>query len=240
MEPHTLQPKHDPARSAAPAPGALLGLLLPAALALSACATSAPPPPAPVVAPAAPAPAPEIYRRADADRVQALEHEVQRLRADLRAAEETLLAVESGMRGAQRRAEALSMLAEARIQVDRAAKRAPWRPEIAAEAREKLAEADRQLAADHIGSAIFFVSRASRIAATLATEADVVSKTPGALEVRAARVNLRAEPSTTGEVLTVLPAEFPVFLESRQQDWALVRTVSGDVGYVRSDLLRAR
>ena len=58
-----------------------------------------------------------------------LELEIDRLRADLGAAEQALVAVESGMRGGQTRAEAVSMLAEARIEVDRAQKRAPWRGE---------------------------------------------------------------------------------------------------------------
>ena len=201
------------------------------------------PPPAPqavaIPLPAAPPPpAAEVYRRADADRAAVLEREVERLRADLRAAEETLLAVESGMRGTQRRAEAVSALAEARIQVDRAAQRAPWRRDVAAEARAKLREADRQLAAGHIGSAIFFGSRASRIAATLSAEADLVAAEPNAHAVRGERVNLRAEPNQTSAVLAVLSPRLPVFVEGREGDWALVRTVSGEVGFVRSDLLR--
>ncbi len=135
-----------------------------------------------------------IYQRAADERAEVLERENERLRADLRAAEETLLAVESGMKGTQRGAEAVSKLAEARIQVDRAAKRTPWRTGTAAEAREKLDEAERQLADGHIGSAIFFVSRASRIAAGLDAEADLVNRSPGARNVKTTRVNLRAEP----------------------------------------------
>ena len=169
-----------------------------------------------------------------------LERENERLRADLRAAEETLLAVESGMRGEQRGAEAVSMLAEARIQVDRAAKRAPWRSSTAAEARAKLDEAERQLAAGHIGSAIFFVSRASRIAAGLDAEAELVSRSPGARNVKSHRVNLRAQPNTESEVLAVLSSQLPVFVEGTEGEWALVRTVSGQVGWVRGDLLAAR
>jgi hypothetical protein len=144
------------------------------------------------------------------------------------------------MRGTQRRAEAVSMLAEARIQVDRAAKRAPWRASTAAEAREKLDEADRQLAADHLGSAIFFVSRATRIAAGLDAEADVVARSPDARRVKPHRANLRAEPSTESPVLGVLSAQLPVFVEGNEGEWALVRTVSGQVGWLRADLLATR
>jgi hypothetical protein len=192
-----------------------------------------------------PAPPPEgidvsVYQRVADERAQVLERENERLRADLRAAEETLLAVESGMKGKQRRAEAVSKLAEARIQVDRAGQRAPWRGSTAAEAREKLDEAERQLAEGHIGSAIFFVSRASRIAAGLDAEADLVSRSPGARNVKPTRVNLRAEPNTESPVLGVLTAHLPVFVEGTEGDWALVRTISGQVGWVRSDLLATR
>ena len=214
-----------------------LALLIAAAFVLAGCATRKPPPP---VAAAPEHAVPEVYRRADADRVKALERENDRLRADLRAAEETLLAVESGMRGTQRRADAVSKLAEARIQVDRAAALAPWRADGALEAREKLDEADRQLAAGHIGSAIFFVSRASRIAAALESEADLVGKTQGLKLIKAAHANLRAEPNTQSEVLSILPAESPVFSESEQGEWALVRTLAGQVGWVHGNLLRSR
>ena len=203
---------------------------------LSSCALLRPPPPAPP---------PEhidvsVYKRVADERAEVLEKENERLRADLRAAEETLLAVESGMKGTQRGAEAVSMLAEARLQVDRAAKRAPWRASTAAEAREKLDEASRQLADGHIGSAIFFVSRAKRIADSLDAEADLVSRSPGARNVKPGRVNLRAEPNTESEVLAVLNAQLPVFIEGTEGEWALIRTVSGQVGWVRSDLLATR
>lgn len=212
------------------------GLGVAVALLLSGCALFAPPPPVP----APPAPEPidtSVYNRAVTERAELLERENERLRADLRAAEETLLEVESGMRGTQRRAEAVSKLAEAHIQVDRAAKRAPWRIGTVAEAREKLAEAERQLADGHLGSAIFFVSRASRIAAALDAEAAWVASAPGARSVKPRRANLRAEPSTESGVIDVLPEKLPVFVEATDGDWALVRTVSGQVGWLRGDLL---
>jgi hypothetical protein len=169
-----------------------------------------------------------------------LELEVDRLQADLRLAEQALVAVESGLRGGQTRAEAVSVLAEARIEVDRAAKRAPWRAEAVAEARAKLDEADRELGAGHIGSAVFFVSRASRIAATLLAEAELVGKTPTTRYVKGARVNLRAEPTTESPVVAVLPVQLPVFPEADTGEWVLVRTVSGKVGWVHASLLRGR
>jgi hypothetical protein len=208
-----------------------------APLLLAGCAllSPAPPEPEPVARPDD-----TIYERAAVERADALERENERLRADLAAAEATLLAIESGMRGTQRRAEAVSQLAEARIHVDRAAARAPWRAAMVAEARDKLAEAERQLANGHFGSAIFFVSRASRIAASLDAEAERVSRSPGAQRIKPARVNLRAAPGTESEVITVLTPELPVFVESTAEDWSLVRTAGGQVGWVRSDLIERR
>jgi hypothetical protein len=203
---------------------------------LGACALSEKPLPA-----AAPEPIDvAVYQRVANERAELLERENERLRADLRAAEETLLAVESGIRSTQRRAEAVSLLAEARIQVDRAAARAPWRASTAAEAREKLDEADRQLAGGHFGSAIFFASRATRIAAALDAEADLLARSPAARRVGPHRANLRAEPSTGSAVLGVLPGRMPVFVEGSEGDWSLVRTLGGQVGWLRSDLLAAR
>ncbi|MBY0399129.1 SH3 domain-containing protein [Myxococcota bacterium] len=224
----------------------LVALPLPLLLAASIACVS-PPQPAPAPPPASVPeeivqiePSPEILRRADADRVRVLEAEVSRLRADLRSAEETLLAVESGMRGAQGRAEAVSGLAETRIQVERAVRLAPWRVDEAAEARAKLAEAERQLAAEHIGSTIFFVSRARRIADSLAAEAERVRSNRNATFVRGDRVNLREAPSKESTVLSTLPARLPVFVEGAQGDWSLVRTATGQVGFVHTTLLNLR
>jgi hypothetical protein len=220
------------------APLRALAALAALALGASGCAAGRKPveacPPAPPGADAA------IYRRADAARSRLLEREIERLNADVRAAEEALVAVESGLRGAQTRTEAVSMLAEARIQVNRAAQRATWRADAAAEARAKLDEADSQLAQGHVGSAIFFASRASRMAATLQAEADRVARTPTKRFVRAGRVNLRAEPNTESEVVGVLSGDLPVFPEADEGDWVLVHTVAGQVGWVHASLLRAR
>ena len=217
-------------------------LLVPVFLCMTACVSSSSPPPAAPVSPPPRVvePSSEVLRRADADRVRALEFEVERLRADLRAAEETLLAVESGMRGAKGRAEAVSALAETRIAVERAARSAPWRGDALREAREKLAEAERQLAAGREGAALFFVSRARRIAASLEDEAHGVAANPAAHFIGGSRVNLRAGPGQSAEVLATLNPGAPVFVEAREADWALVRTPAGRVGFVRVDLLSPR
>lgn len=179
----------------------------------------------------------EVYLRAESERVTALERDVARLQADLREAEEALVATESGLRGHRIRADAVSALAQARIEVDRARTRAPWRSHEAGEAQAKLEEAERQLADGHVGSAIFFASRASRIASTLLAEADRVARMSGT-RFAAGRVNLRSQPSGNAEVKAVIPQGLPMFPEREEEGWLLVRTVSGHVGWVDVSLVK--
>jgi len=179
----------------------------------------------------------EIYRRAETERAARLAREVEQLRDDLRQAEEALVAAESGLRGSYSRADAISSLAEARIRVARAGEAAPWRTAQLAEATAKLEDAERQVEAGHFGAALFFVYRAERIADGMQAEASRVYETPGTRFIRVARVNLRAGPSTRDSVLAVLPRGTPVFPESQDAPWLLVRTGTGEVGWVHVSLL---
>jgi len=179
----------------------------------------------------------EVYRRAETDRAARLARQVETLQADLRQAEEALVMAESGLRGTHSRADAVSRLAEARIQVERAASAAPWRAEEVERARVKLAEAERQVEDDHFGAALFFVYRAQRIADALEAEAARVYAGPDTRFIRGKRVNLRAGPSTSEPVLGVLPDGTPVFPERHRSSWVLVRTPSGSVGWVHGTLL---
>jgi uncharacterized protein YgiM (DUF1202 family) len=181
----------------------------------------------------------EVYQRAEAERVEYLEREVARLRADVDQAEEAMIWIESGLRGVHTRADAVSAVADARVVVERACERAPWRaPECEAD-RAKLAEAETQIRDGRLGTAVFFASRARRSAETALGEASRVSQAGDAWFVRNARVNLRSGPSTEHEVLTVLREATPVFEERRAGDWVLVRTHAGRVGWVHAGLLRA-
>lgn len=195
--------------------------------------------PAPAAEPQPPAaPDPQVYRRAETGRAQLLAREVERLRADLDAAEEALIAAESGLRGNRTRADAVSALAEGHIEVDRAREHAPWlNPEID-EANEKLVEAERQIEAGNFGAAIFFTWRAERIAERSIEESSLASSTPGVRTIRSERVNLREGPSTRAAVLTVLTHGMPVFPEQKREGWLLVRTSRGHVGWVHESLVR--
>src|SRR5262245_12887815 len=129
-----------------------------------------PPPQEEPPAPSADAEAiePDVLVRAQIERREYLEREVQRLREDLQQAESSIVQLESGLRGPHTRADVVSRVAEARIALDSV--KIPWRRDRIGEAREKLEEADRQLASGHLGSALFFASRAQRITDSLRAE----------------------------------------------------------------------
>jgi uncharacterized protein YgiM (DUF1202 family) len=180
-----------------------------------------------------------VYRRAEAERAVYLEREITRLRADVAQAEEAMIWIESGLRGVHTRADAVSAVAEARVTVEKACARAPWRHSDCEEDRAKLQEAEQQIRDERLGTAVFFASRARRSAETALGEAKRVSVTSDTWFVRNRRVNLRSGPSTEHEVLTVLYQATPVFEERRDGDWMLVRTYAGHVGWVHAALLRA-
>jgi len=218
---------------------------LASALALCGCARfaffgSSPPPAAPEAAQEVSARDAEIYREARVEQIRALERENQRLRSELNEAEEAMVAIESGLRGAQTRADAVSALAEARIAVERARTSAPWREAEIAAVSEKLEEAERQFQSGNSGSAVFFASRAKRVANALQDEARRSATAPGARKIAAPRANLRSGPSTHDPVLLVLGEATPVVPQRADGEWVLVRTPDGAAGWVHASLLDER
>ena len=179
-----------------------------------------------------------IYHRAESDRADQLSLEVSRLRADLRRAEETLVMVESGLRGNHTRANAVSAIAETRILVKRTAEHAPWRLDNIRLAQSKLSEADRQIQQNNPGAALFFVYRARRIAEVIQLEVQIVSEQTDAYFVSSEKANLRAGPTTNDSVLRVLSKLTPVFAERSEGDWMLVRVISGSAGWIHKSLIR--
>jgi hypothetical protein len=65
---------------------------------------------------------------------------------------------------------------EARIALDGVTRSVPWRRDRVGEARAQIEAADRQLADDHLGAAIFFASRAQRTTEALRAEAQQVAE----------------------------------------------------------------
>ena len=180
----------------------------------------------------------ELLHRAE--RVQALEREVQRLKIDLVRAEDALIGVESRLRSGHSRANAVSSLAEAQMQLNRAAKVAPWRSETISEARDKLDIAQKHIDNEYFGAAVFFVYRANRIVEELNHEADIVDKTSQVMFVNRPRVNLRIGPTTEDEILTILVRGTPVVRERKKDEWLLVRTLTGIVGWVHYSLVTSK
>ena len=131
----------------------------------------------------------------------------------------------------------MSAVAEARTALDSVTHDVPWRRDRVSEARAHLEEADRQLAADHLGSAIYFASRAHRTTEALRAEAQQVAEWSDRRVIRGDRVNLRAAPSETGSVVDVLARATPLYPERSFQEWMLVRTPDGRVGWVHRKLL---
>ena len=182
---------------------------------------------------------PEIYRRAEAERSEFFKREVERLRADLQQAEESIVALESGLRDGRSRADAVSAVAEARVGLERLRAQVPWCGDRVGEAEQKLDEADAQLANGNVGAAVFFASRAKRITETLRAEARQVALWSTQHTIRGDRVNLRSGPSREHDVIGVLLHATPVFPERSLDDWTLVRTPDGRIGWVLGELLGA-
>jgi len=131
-------------------------------------------------------------------------------------------------------------LAVARIGVERAANRAPWRRTEIESARQKLEEAERQVSDGRFGAALFFVYRAQRYSEALIEEAEIVQSRGNAHVIKGRRVNLRVGPSTEDSVLTVLEAGTPVFPQAHQDDWVLLQVSGGPTGWIHESLLGQR
>lgn len=163
--------------------------------------------------------------------------EIARLQADLMTAEAALVEAESGLSASHTRADAVSLLAVTRIQVERAELRAPWRAGEIKGARSKLDEAERQVEESRFGTALFFVYRARRVAESILDEAQVVQSDRNVQLIQAPRVNLRSGPSEKESILSVLTYGTPVFPQANEGDWLLVQVSGGPAGWVHRQLV---
>lgn len=177
------------------------------------------------------------FREAETERASQLLQEIERLQADLKTAEAALVEAESGLAGSHTRADAVSSLAVTRIQIERARSRAPWRASEIEDARAKLDEAERQVAENRFGAALFFVYRARRVTESILDEARLVQNDRHVQIVRASRVNLRSGPSTSDPVLSVLNFGTPIFPQAEDGDWILVQVSAGPVGWIHRRLI---
>ena len=182
----------------------------------------------------------QLFRQAETERATQLIREIARLQADLKTAESVLVEAESGLAGTHSRADAVSSLAVVRIQVERAAASAPWRAKEVAGARNKLDEAERQVQESRFGAALFFVYRARRVAESILDEVDLVQRDGNVQLIQASRANLRAGPSTTESILSVLSLGTPVFTQANEGEWVLVQVIGGPVGWIHRRLVGTR
>ena len=179
----------------------------------------------------------QLFRQAETERASHLMQEIASLKADLETAESALVEAESGLAGNHTRADAISSLATARIQILRAEARAPWRAAEIEDARLKLEEAERQVGEGRFGTALFFVYRARRVADSILDEAEIIARNGSARLIRGSRVNLRAGPSTNEMILSVLTRGTPVFPQADEGEWVLVQVSSGPSGWIHRRLV---
>lgn len=182
----------------------------------------------------------KLFREAETEYAAQLMREIERLQTDLTTAEAALVEAESGLSGTHTRADAVSSLAVARIEVERAASSAPWRATEVADARAKIKEAESQVAEERFGAALFFVYRARRVAESILEESELVENDGQVQLIRAPRVNLRAGPSTTDAILSVLTFGTPVFPQAFDGDWVLVQVSGGPAGWIHRRLVGTR
>ena len=86
---------------------------------------------------------------------------------------------------------------------------------------------------------LYLVDGSAGINVGYSLEASQVEHSSSARFVHGRRVNLRAGPSTSEEVLLVLDESTPVFTERSERGWTMVRTLSGRVGWIHDSLLRS-
>ena len=69
-------------------------------------------------------------------------------------------------------------------------------------------------------------------------EAKFVNEQRDTYFVQGNQVRLRAGPTTEGRVIRVLGKATPVFPERSQNDWMLVRVISGSAGWIHKSMIR--
>ncbi len=179
----------------------------------------------------------KVILKADTERIEQLEREIVRLKAELARAEETLVAVESGLQSGYTRADAVKSMAEAQIQLEKTTGLAPWHAEKINQAQDKLKTAQSHIDAGRFGAGLFFIYRVNSNVKNVNNEVEAIRTSPSLLFVGKNRANLRDGPSTNHKVVTTLTQDTPLFLEDRSEKWVLVRTLAGMVGWIHAGLV---
>lgn len=185
-------------------------------------------------------------------RIDQLTHESQRLRAEVQETRRAVARLEHELGKSRREldsltaqlrpmrspADVVSALADARVALDRVGEdAASWESSRVEEGRAQLAEAQRHLAADRVGSALFFVLRARRITADIRDYRRLVAGTEDTKYVRVDQANVRTEPSLDGAVVTVLGRATPILSLGRDDDWLRILAPDGRYGWIHGTLV---
>lgn len=179
----------------------------------------------------------KVILKADTERIEQLEREIVRLKTELARAEETLVAVESGLQSGYTRADAVKSMAEAQMQLEKTTGLAPWHTGQITQAQDKLTTAQSHIDAGRFGAGLFFIHRVNSIVKNVNNETEAIRTSPNLLFVGKRRANLRGGPSTKHKVVATLTQDTPLFTEDRSEKWVLVRTLSGTVGWIHAGLL---
>lgn len=185
-----------------------------------------------------PRPDPGLSRQVSRHHVAKLKNDAVRLREDLARAEQALAATDTSV--GYTSADAISALAEARVQTQGATNEIPWKREQIEQARAKLDTAKAHIDARNFSAAMYFIYRAQRITEEVKKEAQLVRANRGTLFVKAKRLNMRLGPSKQYDVITVLIEGAPVFPQNADKDWRLVRTANGFLGWVYGPMLSSK
>lgn len=196
--------------------------------------------------------APPVEPPQRAQRIEQLTRETRTLRAEVQETRRALARLDHELGESQRelarlaaelrpvrsRAEVVSALADARVALDRVGEdAATWESSRINEGREQLSEAERHLAADRVGSALFFVLRARRIATDIREYRELVARDADMKYVRVDQANVRTEPSMDGAIVTVLGRATPIRSLGRDDGWMRILAPDGQYGWIYGNLV---
>jgi uncharacterized protein YgiM (DUF1202 family) len=176
-------------------------------------------------------------RRSEAEE-RRLEERVALLQRNLEMTETELIRTKARLKGSETKADASSAIAEARVLMRRMLD-ARGRSASLNLCQEKLDRAEKLLALDNYGAALFFASQAQDLLGALHRGPEE-SEEPAprqAYVVAASSANLRAEPNASSKVVARLVRGTSVEAQAMRGEWMRVNA-QGAVGWVLANLLK--
>jgi outer membrane murein-binding lipoprotein Lpp/uncharacterized protein YgiM (DUF1202 family) len=176
-------------------------------------------------------------RRSEAEEHR-LEERVALLQRNLEMTETELIRTKARLKGSETKADASSAIAEARVLMRRALD-ARGRSASLNLCQEKLDRAEKLLALDNYGAALFFASQAQDLLGALHREPEEPEQAAPrqTYVVAASSANLRAEPSASSKIVARLVRGTSVEAQAMRGEWMRVNA-QGAVGWVLAKLLK--